>query len=252
VTEAKAIAESIYKSDKVCVLTGAGMSTESGIPDFRSPGTGLWSRFDPMLLTADALENDPQDFYRKGLQVLDEIGMVRGARPNRGHIMLAQLENDGYIDCIITQNVDGLHKKAGSRKVYEVHGNLQSAHCLSCGREYSFNDITQKVTGGQIPPLCNGCGGSIRPDVVLFGDMLPADYDKAVREVRTGDLLLVIGSSLEVSPVNMLPGISRKYIVINRERTSFDRGADIVWHESAVKALDSIYRAIEKICKNQK
>jgi NAD-dependent deacetylase len=222
------------------------MSTESGIPDFRSPGTGLWSRFDPMLLTADALESDPENFYRKGLQVLNEIGMVKGAEPNKGHLILAGMEREKYIECLITQNVDGLHKKAGSKKLYEVHGNLRDAHCLTCGCKYSFDDIKEKVAGEQVPPLCDECGGIIRPDVVLFGDMLPDDYEEAVNQVRTSDLLLIIGSSLEISPVNLLPGICRRYIIINNERTAFDRNAYITWHQRIVKALEMIYKEIKK------
>ena len=250
--KAEEIARTIYGSKKVCVLTGAGMSTESGIPDFRSPGTGLWARFDPMLLTSEALENDPENFYKKGLEVLNEIVKVRGARPNRGHRILARMEQEDHIDCIITQNIDGLHRRAGSVKVYEVHGNLRDAHCLSCGRKYRFSDIERKVRRGQIPPLCGSCSGVVRPDVVLFGDMLARDYEEAIREVRTCDLLLIIGSSLVISPVNMIPGMSKKYIIINNEKTLFDRGAHIVWHQSAVKALESVYQQIKKIVYNLK
>jgi NAD-dependent deacetylase len=245
--QAEKIAQAIYESNKVCVLTGAGMSTESGIPDFRSPETGLWARFDPMLLTAEALENDPKNFYKKGMEVLNEIGKVKGARPNKGHKVLARMEEDGYINCLITQNVDGLHISAGSVNVYEVHGNLRDAHCLSCSRKYLFSDIESKVSGEQIPPQCDSCGGIIRPDVVLFGDMLPDYYQEAIREVRESDLLVVIGSSLEISPVNMIPAMSRKYIIINREETSSDRGAYIVWHQSAVKALAMIYKELKRL-----
>jgi NAD-dependent deacetylase len=245
--QAEKIAKAIFESNKTCVLTGAGMSTESGIPDFRSPETGLWARFDPMLMTAEALENDPENFYKKGMEVLNEIGKVKGANPNKGHKILANMEQDGYISCLITQNVDGLHIGAGSKNVYEVHGNLRDAHCLSCGREYLFSDIESKVSGGQVPPLCDRCGGIIRPDVVLFGDMLPDYYGEAIREVRESDLLVVIGSSLEISPVNMIPAMSCKYIIINREETSSDKGAYIVWHQSAVKALGMIYKELKKI-----
>lgn len=244
---AEKIAQAIYESTRVCVLTGAGMSTESGIPDFRSPETGLWARFDPMLMTAEALENDPENFYKKGMEVLNEIGRVKGAFPNKGHKILARLEEDGYINCLITQNVDGLHISAGSINVYEVHGNLRDAHCLSCSRKYKFADIESKISQGQTPPLCDICSGIIRPDVVLFGDMLPDYYQDAVREVRGSDLLVIIGSSLEISPVNMIPAMSRKYIIINREKTIADRGAYIVWHQSAVKALTMVYKELKKL-----
>jgi NAD-dependent deacetylase len=137
--------------------------------------------------------------------------------------------------------------RAGSKNVYEVHGNLRDAHCLSCGREYTFSDIESKVSQGQVPPLCDSCSGIIRPDVVLFGDMLPDYYGEAVREVRQSDLLVVIGSSLEISPVNMIPAMSRKLIIINREETPADRSAYIVWHQSAVKALEMIYGKLKAL-----
>jgi NAD-dependent deacetylase len=245
--EAEKIARAIYESKKVCVLTGAGMSTESGIPDFRSPETGLWARFDPMLLTAEALEKDPGNFYRKGMEVLNEIGKVKGARPNKGHRTLARMEGDGYINCLITQNVDGLHITAGSTNVYEVHGNLRDAHCISCSRKYSFTDIENKVGQEQIPPRCDSCSGIIRPDVVLFGDALPGYFQEALNQVRQSDLLLIIGSSLEISPVNMIPAMGRKYIIINREETAADRGAYMVWRQSAVKALEMIYEELKKL-----
>ena len=145
INKSEIIAAEICRNKKVCVLTGAGISTESGISDFRSPKTGLWSRFDPELLSAHALLNDPEAFYRKGLKILNSIDSVKNSESNIGHRKLAQLEKGKYIDCIITQNVDGLHRKAGSNNVYEVHGNLKDAHCLSCEKKYSFNDIINKV-----------------------------------------------------------------------------------------------------------
>ncbi len=244
--EAQKIAKEIFESKKVCVLTGAGISTESGVPDFRSPGTGLWTKFDPSILSADMLLNNPERFYRKGLEILKSIGEVRNAKPNIGHKILAKLEKEKYIDCIITQNIDGLHKKAGSENVYEAHGNLRDAYCITCGKEYSFAGLTGKIENGQIPPLCDECGGIIRPGVVLFGDPLPEIYEEAIKEVKKSNLLLVIGSSLEVSPVNYLPDLSTKYIIINKEKTAFDRAAHIVWHQKAGNALKMIYKEIKK------
>lgn len=228
------------------MLTGAGISTESGIPDFRSPETGLWSRFDPELLTSNALLSDPETFYKKGLEVLSTINKVKNAGPNTGHKVLAKLEKEKYIDCIITQNVDGLHREAGSSNVYEVHGNLRDAHCLSCGKKYKFDDIINKIENNQIPPICDTCSGVLRPSVVLFGDRMPISYDKAAAEVKKSDLLVIIGSSLEVSPVNFLPDLARKYIIINNENTPSDEGAYIVWHERTGRALEMIYKEIIK------
>ncbi|MGM0368485.1 MAG: SIR2 family NAD-dependent protein deacylase [Actinomycetota bacterium] len=245
-SNAQKIAGEIYKSRRVCVLTGAGISTESGIPDFRSPGTGLWSRFDPNILSADSLLRDPEKFYSKGLKVLKSIGKIKEAEPNIGHKVLAKLEKENYIDCIITQNIDGLHRKAGSKKVYEVHGNLRDAYCMSCGRKYSFSDIIEKIKIGQMPPQCGSCNGTIRPDVVLFGDVLNESYSQAVKEVEKCNLLVIVGSSLEVSPVNYLPDLAARYIIINREPTSFDRDAFISWQQQAGKALEMIYNALKE------
>ncbi|MGM0366072.1 MAG: SIR2 family NAD-dependent protein deacylase [Actinomycetota bacterium] len=242
-SKAEQIARQIKDSRRVCVLTGAGISTESGIPDFRGPG-GLWQKFDPRLLSADMLYNDPLSFYRKGMAVLEQINAIRGVEPNRAHYVLAKLEKEGRIDCIITQNIDGLHTKAGSRNVMEVHGSLDKAYCMECGRKYSFSHIIGLVKKGSIPPRCS-CGGVLRPDVVLFGDMLGPDYEQAEAEVKKSNLLIVIGSSLEVSPVNRLPDLSSKFIIINAEPTAFDREAHLVWHQQAGKAMGQIYEEVK-------
>ncbi len=244
---AEKIAKMITESKKVSVLTGAGISTESGIPDFRSPG-GLWQKFDPSLLSADMLQNDPKNFYRRGLQVLEQINAVKDVKPNKGHYVLANLQKEGKIHCIITQNVDGLHTKAGARDVIEVHGSLDKGFCVVCGKKYSFSHITSLVKEGKIPPLCS-CGGLLRPDVVLFGDMLGPHYARAIAEVRKSNLLMVVGSSLEVAPVNHLPDLSSKLVIINREPTLFDRDAVLVWHQQAGKALSQIYDQVQKIAK---
>ncbi len=239
------IAKNIASSNKVAVLTGAGISTESGIPDFRGPG-GLWQRFDPGLLSADKLINDPRNFYKKGMEVLGQIKKVKGAQPNKAHHVLAELQDEKEIDWIITQNIDGLHAKAGSTKVIEVHGNLDKGYCIVCGKKYDFTYIMDLVKKGSIPPRCD-CGGVLRPDVVLFGDLLGTAYERAASEVRKSNLLLIIGSSLEVAPVNHLPDLSHKFIIINREPTVFDPDALLVWHQKAGTALLQVYEHIKKI-----
>jgi NAD-dependent deacetylase len=241
---AEKIAREINQSGSVCVLTGAGISTESGIPDFRGP-EGLWQKLDPWLLSADALYNDPHSFYTKGLEILGQISALRGVNPNRAHYVLAELQKMGKIGFIITQNIDGLHARAGSTNLLEVHGSMDKAYCMECGKRYKFSDILDKINSGQVPPLCS-CGGVIRPEVVLFGDMLGPEYDRAVAEVKKSDLLLVIGSSLEVSPVNHLPGFSSRFIIINNQPTSFDGDACLVWHQHVGRALEQIYEYIKK------
>ena len=239
----KKIAKAISESGRVTVLTGAGISTESGIPDFRSPG-GIWSRFDASIMTGDKLYGDPEGFYRQAASMLDFFEEIRNAEPHRAHFILAEMEKENFISGVITQNIDGLHLKAGSKKVYEVHGNLRKGHCMSCGRKVSFDLLAGKVKSGSIPPVCDSCGGILRPDVVLFGDELPDCFIKAAEEVRKSDLLLVIGSSLEITPAGSLPAMAGRYIIINKSRTHFDRGAYAVWNEMAGAALEKIYSEI--------
>src|SRR5579864_1633807 len=195
----ESLAELVRTRGPCVVLTGAGISTESGIPDFRSP-TGIWRRYDPMeYATIDAFHADPAkvwDFYGKRLAALAQ------AEPNDGHLALAELERRGWIDAVITQNVDGLHARAGSRNVVEVHGSIRTASCTTCG-------------------------GVLRPDVVLFGELLPQKaIDRAIRLAAEAGLLLVVGSSLEVFPIAGLPlettGAGGALAIVNRGATQFD------------------------------
>ena len=198
----KTISELIKSSNKTMVLTGAGISTESGIPDFRSPGTGLWENIDPMeVLSTTVLYNNPERFYKEGFNILLDM---MDAKPNKAHNILAEMESLNLIHGIITQNIDNLHQKAGSKYVLEVHGNTREGSCMDCGNTVSINELSHKVNSGEIPPKCNICGGILRPDVILFGDMLPEAFNIAYKEVETSDLLIVIGSSLMVAPVNYL------------------------------------------------
>jgi NAD-dependent deacetylase len=159
------------------------------------------------------------------------------------------MEREGLISSVITQNIDSLHIKAGSKKVYEVHGNLREAHCMSCGRKTDFNTLLEKAKANIIPPECDSCGGILRPSAILFGDRLPECFAGAAEEVKSCDLLFIIGSSLEVSPVNSLPYLARRYIILNRSRTSYDRGAYIVLNENAGDGLKVIYNEIKRISK---
>lgn len=213
-------------SKSTMVLTGAGMSTESGIPDFRSPKTGLWENMDPMeALSTEVLYNNPRKFYKEGYSILLSM---KNAQPNKGHYALMQMEEMGYIDGVITQNIDNLHHKAGSKYILEVHGQTRTGSCMNCGEKVELDVITDKVNKGQIPPLCDLCGGELRPDVVFFGDQLPEDFTTAWEKVKKCDLLIVIGSSLTVAPVNYLLQIAEKVAIINVGQTTFDRYADVV------------------------
>jgi len=230
-------AQIIRESKSTVVLTGAGISTDSGIPDFRSPGSGLWEKVDPMeALSTEVLYNNPMKFYDVGFGI---ITSMKDAAPNKAHFMVSKLEELGLIDLIVTQNIDGLHYKAGSKNVYEVHGTTRTCSCEGCGEKYDTSLVEKKVKAGEIPPKCR-CGGVIRPDVVLFGDMLPDCFYESIRKVETSELLIVIGSSLSVSPVNYLVEICKRLIIINIGETCYDNKSDIIIRENISLALERI------------
>lgn len=232
---------------RTVVLTGAGISTESGIPDFRSPGTGLWNHIDPMeYLSVDALYARPQTFWKYFAQV---FGPTLDAQPNAGHIALAKLEKAGYIHTIITQNIDGLHQKGGAENVLEVHGHLRTAHCRSCGCTYPMEQALSQLSKEPIP-RCEKCGSSLRPDVVLFGDMMPVAFSQAVQAVETSQFMLVVGSSLTVSPANTLAFHVPRLAIINRDPTPAEGRADVVIHGSAGDTLTAVIRELGLDCVN--
>lgn len=234
----------IKNSSKTMVLTGAGISTESGIPDFRSPGSGLWENIDPMeALSTTVLYNNPQKFYSEGYSML--LGMT-DAKPNTAHYILAEMEEQGYIKGVITQNIDNLHQRAGTKYLLEVHGNTREGSCTSCGRVVNLDVITEKVNNKEIPPKCNNCGGLLRPDVIFFGDMLPEDFNIAVQEMENCDLLIVIGSSLAVAPVNYLPSLAKKLMIINEGRTAMDYICDLKLEEKAGAVLEKILNELNE------
>jgi len=226
----KKAAELTSRAKYVVALTGAGMSTESGIPDFRSPG-GLWSKFDPEEFgSISSFMRDPTKFY----QIADEFRSVFSAQPNEGHRALAKLEQMGKLKSVITQNIDGLHQAAGSKNVIELHGNLREAKCMKCRKVYPIENLIEKAfQKNEIPPKCDECGGILKPNVVMFGEQLPpAALDSAFNQARECDLLIVAGSSLVVSPANLLPDEAlahgAKLIIVNAEQTPLDRFATLI------------------------
>ncbi|MCX7656042.1 MAG: NAD-dependent deacylase [Treponemataceae bacterium] len=224
------------------VLTGAGISTESGIPDFRSPGSGLWEQMDPMeTLSVQVLMGRPQEFYVKGFRLLTSM---KDALPNSAHQILARLEEAGYIQGVITQNIDNLHHRAGSTRIWEVHGNTRDAYCLSCRWRGPLSTLEQQVLVGSIPPHCPLCGKIARPAVVLFGDPMPAAFNEALEMVKKADFLLVVGSSLSVYPVAYLPELVKQLVIINLTPTPQDYRAAVVIHEKASRALGEIYKRL--------
>jgi NAD-dependent deacetylase len=217
------------------VLTGAGISTESGIPDFRSPETGLYSKMDPMeYLSAPVLKSNPAKFWKCFSEL---YGKSPGFRPNAGHASIAKLQKSGHVGTVVTQNIDGLHQRAGSVNVLEVHGHLRTVHCTGCGRSFELALAVDQVAGGAPVPECSDCGSLLRPDVVLFGDGMPADFVAACEAARSASLLLVIGSSLTVSPVNCLAFEARRLAIVNREPTPADGRAEVVIRGEAGETL---------------
>lgn len=212
-------------------LTGAGVSTESGIPDFRSPQCGLWSMVDPLKVASiDGFLRDPVGFYEFWKWRFSRLSQ---AQPNITHSLLARLESRGRLKAVITQNIDNLHRKAGSQRVLEVHGNYTRGLCIDCRKPYEIETLFRKVEE-QGAPHCDHCHGLLKPDVVLFGELLPPAFQESEWEICRADLLIVLGSSLEVYPVaGLVPQAQyakTRVVLINREATPFDAIADLVIH----------------------
>lgn len=238
----KRLADMIVSANGVYVLTGAGMSTDSGIPDFRSEGTGLWEKVDPIeALSTTVLYDNPEKFYSLGFKMLLEM---RDKEPNQGHKILAEMEEKKYIRGIITQNIDNLHSAAGSKNVLEVHGNTRDFYCDSCGLKYDYDYVIERVNKGEVPPLCQSCGGIVRPDVVMFGDAMPEEFQMAYEEIESSELLIVIGSSLTVSPVNYLPTTAKRLVIINLTETPLDSRAELVINENSTEVLRTVWEYI--------
>ncbi len=233
----------IEHDQPVVVLTGAGISTPSGIPDFRSERNGLWMKDDPMQVASlSVFQHDPQKFYN-WLRPL--VAKMQTAQPNPAHFALAQMEKMGLVSSIITQNIDGLHQRAGSSEVIELHGSAASMKCLRCGNKYLTVDFISPFLEKNQIPTCPICHSILKPDIVLYEELLPVEaWEKAERQCKTTGLLLVIGSSLEVSPANQLPWITLqtggRLIIINLSPTLLDSYAEVHLSENASGALASI------------
>ncbi|TFG27118.1 NAD-dependent deacylase [Candidatus Thorarchaeota archaeon] len=236
--------EMVTKATQIIALTGAGISVDSGIPDFRSEG-GLWKRFDPHeFATFESFMQDPTKFWTMGRELAETI---LKAEPNNAHKMLAKLENQKKLIGIITQNIDNLHQAAGNKEVIELHGNYLRAYCMDCKTEYVGKKVHQRVAEGEIPPRCEECGGVLKSEAILFGEPLPEEpMQKAVTLCRRADLILVIGTSLSVYPAAYLPQLAKnagaKVILINLEGTNKDSVADIVLRGRASEILPMIVK----------
>jgi NAD-dependent deacetylase len=259
-----ALAELLRESQPCVVLTGAGVSTESGIPDFRSPrrrrldggdpGTevpaspapewegGIWAEFDPLeYASIDAFRRDPVKVWRFYAPRFD---MLRDAEPNAAHRAIAELEERGLVQAVITQNIDLLHTRAGSKDVIEVHGSIRTSRCLSCGVRRPLEEVVQLIDEHGAPP-CPSCGAILKPDVVFFGELLPErEIDRATELARAARLMLVVGSTLEVWPVAGLPlettAAGGRLAIVNKGPTALDGEADVRLDGSAGELLTAV------------
>lgn len=237
------------KARHTVALTGAGISTPSGIPDFRSPASGLWEQVDPMeVASLSRFLQRPQGFYD---WIYPLAKLTAAAQPNAAHKALAQLEADGWLQCVITQNIDMLHTKAGSQMVYEVHGHLREVTCMQCHRVYAGEPVLALFLETAVVPRCEACTGILKPNVILFGERLPPTVMAAADwHTNECDLMLVAGSSLEVLPVSQLPQQAKRngarLIIINYEETYADDWADVVIRADVAEVLPRIAAAFPK------
>jgi NAD-dependent deacetylase len=231
------------------VLTGAGISTESGVPDFRSPG-GLWEKYDPMVVgSMDMFIRDPAQFWQFHRPRFDAVAAVE---PNAAHAAVAELQRRGIVKAVITQNIDGLHWRGGSDELIEVHGSLASGRCLRCDFRPSVDELLSRADADPDGvPRCN-CGFQLKSDVVLFGEMLPSEaIDAAFTHAAEADVMLVIGSSLLVAPVSSLPGLVLQnhgaLAILTEGETPYDARCAVRLHTKAAETMPQLLRALDAL-----
>jgi len=243
-------ADLIAGSRRVVVFTGAGISTESGIPDFRSPG-GIWSKYDPEDFTYQKFVSDPES-RRMHWQLIGQGSLTKEAQPNPAHLAIAELERIGKLECVITQNVDDLHRKAGNSpdRVFELHGNMKWVRCLDCGVRYPMEEIRKWLNTGVEIPDCQACNGMLKPDGVFFGEAMPErTLTRAIYRSKNCDLFIVIGSTLLVTPASYMPSYAVEYgaklIIVNLSETPMDRRATVLVHGKAGEIMPRIVERVK-------
>ncbi len=236
-------ADMINKAEKILVFSGAGLSTESGIPDFRSPG-GLWSKYDPSDFYFDKIISDEKARVKYWQMSTETYQIIKDAVPNRAHLAIKTLEDMEKLIAIVTQNIDRLHHKAGNSpdKIIEIHGTVSSVSCLDCGKTYDRDDIEERLRSGVKVPYCDDCSGILKPDTISFGQAMPTDkMALAFTYAQECNLCIVLGSSLVVYPAASVPAHAVErgaaLMIINRDETPLDSQADVVIHESVSSAL---------------
>ncbi|HWX96434.1 MAG TPA: Sir2 family NAD-dependent protein deacetylase [Solirubrobacteraceae bacterium] len=242
------LAELVREAGSVVALTGAGISVPSGIPDFRSPGSGLWEKVDPMEVAhIDAFTSDPRSFWSF---YGERFSTLESKQPNGAHRALVRLERHGMLDAVITQNVDTLHRKAGTRELVEVHGSIATSSCLRCGGSISLEETRARIRADREGvPCCEECGRPLKPDVVLFGEFLPEEALTRARQLcERADVLICIGSSLEVHPVAALPLLTRDaggaVAIVTQGPTPLDDLAEVRLRGDVVDELQALAAAL--------
>ncbi len=245
------VAQMIANARKVVIFTGAGVSTESGIPDFRSPG-GLWTRFDPDDFTIDKYLRS-RETRRKMWKILLEGGLMANAQPNAAHLAIAELEKMGKLSSIITQNIDNLHQKAGNDPacVHELHGNMEWMICLDCAARYPVDSLMKEIQPVGVPE-CAKCGGILKPDIIFFGEALPMKALRlATEESNQCDLFVIIGSSLVVYPAAYMPMYAKRagaeIVIINLAPTEQDNIADVIINHSAGETMTKVMAELKRM-----
>lgn len=241
----------IAKAKRVVVFTGAGISTESGIPDFRGPG-GLWTKYDPDDFTIDKFLGSHAT-RKKMWQRLREGGLMEDALPNAAHYAVVELEKMGKLSALVTQNIDNLHQKAGSNPdlIRELHGNMQRLVCLNCGERYPIAIVKERYADSDTVPMCDYCRGILKPDVIFFGEALPQQtLAQAMQEAEECDLMIVIGSSLVVYPAAYVPAQAKRagadLVIINKGATELDHDADVRIDASAGETMTKILERLKR------
>jgi NAD-dependent deacetylase len=244
------LAELLGSAGRVLALTGAGISVPSGIPDFRSPGTGLWTNVDPMEVAhIEAFRRSPERFWRFYGQ---RFAVLRDKQPNGAHLALVELERRGVLEAVVTQNIDGLHRLAGTRDLIEVHGSIGTSSCLECGERVELAEVRSRLeAAADGVPRC-ACGAALKPDVVLFGELLPeAPLARASALAAQADVLLCVGSSLEVYPVAQLPQITLSaggtLALVTKGPTPYDADAAVKLDGDVVEELEAVVAGLGRL-----
>ena len=239
-------AELIRNSKNILVFTGAGISTESGIPDFRSPG-GIWSRYNPSDFYLQNIISSESSRIKYWEMSCEYYQVMKKALPNPAHLALKRLEDFGKLSAVVTQNIDRLHHRAGHspKKIIEIHGTAFLVSCLTCGKIYERDEIEERIRAGEMPPYCGNCSGILKPATVSFGQAMPdKEMNEAIKLAMQCDLCIVLGSSLVVYPAASIPEYAvdsgSGLIIINRDRTPLDHKADIVINDSISKIMQAM------------